>query len=46
MNVARRLVRELRGRRARRAPGPRERKLVSLLPAAWRRFIAAPRFWR
>ena len=46
MNVARRLVRELRGRRARRAPGPRERKLVSLLPAAWRRFTAAPRFWR
>jgi CHAD domain-containing protein len=46
MEVARRLVRELRGRRTRRAPGPRERKLVSLLPAAWRRFTRAPRFWR
>ncbi|HET9733874.1 MAG TPA: CHAD domain-containing protein [Burkholderiales bacterium] len=47
MEVARRLVRELRGgKRTRRAPGPRERKLVSLLPAAWRRFTCAPRFWR
>jgi CHAD domain-containing protein len=46
MEVARRLVRELRGRRTRRAPGPRERKRVSLLPAAWRRFTWAPRFWR
>jgi triphosphatase len=46
MEVARRLVRELRGRRARRAPGLRERKLVSLLPAAWGRFTGAPRFWR
>lgn len=46
MEVARRLVRELRGTRTRREPGLRERKLVSLLPAAWRRFAAAPRFWR
>ncbi len=46
MEVSRRLVRELRGRRARRQPGSRERKLVSLLPAAWRRFTWAPRFWR
>jgi CHAD domain-containing protein len=46
MQVARRLVQELRGRRTRRAPGPRECKLVSLLPAAWRRFSSAPRFWR
>jgi len=46
MEVARRLVQELRGKRTRRAPGPRERKLVSLLPAAWRRFTSAPRFWR
>lgn len=46
MEVARRLVRALRGKRTRREPGPRERKLVSLLPAAWRRFVRAPRFWR
>jgi CHAD domain-containing protein len=46
MEVARRLVRELRGRRTRRAPGLRESKLVSLLPAAWRRFTGAPRFWK
>lgn len=45
MEAARRLLRELRGKRARRPPGPRERKLVSLLPAAWRRFTWAPRFW-
>lgn len=46
IEVARRLARELRGRYTRRAPGRRERKLVSLLPAAWRRFTRAPRFWR
>jgi len=46
MEVSRRLMREMRGRRARREPDARERKLVSLLPAAWRRFTSAPRFWR
>jgi triphosphatase len=46
MEVARRLTRELRGKHVRQEPGPRERKLVSLLPAAWRRFTWAPRFWR
>jgi triphosphatase len=46
MEVARRLARELRGTRTRRAPGLRQRKLASLLPAAWRRYTGAPRFWR
>lgn len=45
MQVARRLVRELRGRRARRLPGTRERELIASLPVAWRGFAAAPRFW-
>jgi CHAD domain-containing protein len=46
MEVARRLTRQVRGTRAPRRLGQRERKLVSLLPAAWRRFAWAPRFWR
>jgi triphosphatase len=46
MEVARRLMRELGRERARGKPGPRERKLFSLLPAAWRRLASAPRFWR
>jgi CHAD domain-containing protein len=46
MEVARRLTRQVRGTRAPRRLGQRERKLVSLLPAAWRRFTWAPRFWR
>jgi triphosphatase len=45
MEVARRLMRELRRERTRGKPGPRERKLVSLLPAAWQRFASTPRFW-
>ena len=44
LEVARRLTRQLMGREAR--PGERERKLLSQLPGAWRRFAAAPRFWR
>lgn len=44
--VARRLAREMTGKRPRREPGVRERALISQLPAAWRGFKAAPRFWR
>jgi CHAD domain-containing protein len=46
IEVARRLTRLVRGTRTRQRPGQRERKLVSLLPAAWRAFTWAPRFWR
>jgi CHAD domain-containing protein len=46
LEVARRLRRELTGERARRRVDQRERKLLSQLPAAWRRFASAPRFWR
>lgn len=47
LEVARRLLREMTGAPVhRRAPGPRERKLIEELPAAWRRFARAPRFWR
>jgi CHAD domain-containing protein len=44
--VARRLARELGGSKPRRTPGARERALLAQLPGAWRRFTAAPRFWR
>jgi len=44
IEVARRLTRKLAGRKARSEE--RERKLLSQLPGAWRRFAAAPRFWR
>ena len=44
--VARRLERKLKGKAPRRAPGARERQLIAQLPVAWRRFAAAPRFWR
>jgi CHAD domain-containing protein len=44
LEVARRLTRQLSGREARSEK--RERKLLSDLPGAWRRFAAAPRFWR
>lgn len=44
LEVARRLTRQLAGREARSQE--RERKLLSDLPGAWRRFAAAPRFWR
>lgn len=43
LEVARRLTRQLSGREMR--SGERERKLLSELPGAWRRFAAAPRFW-
>jgi len=44
LEVARRLSRQLG---ARRAPArARERELLEQLPAAWRRFASAPRFWR
>jgi CHAD domain-containing protein len=44
--VARRLARELGGSKPRRTPSARERALIAQLPGAWRRFTAAPRFWR
>lgn len=44
--VARRLARVLSGKAPRRVPGTREPGLIRRLPAAWRRFAAAPRFWR
>jgi hypothetical protein len=44
LEVAQRLTRELSGREAR--SGKHERMLLSQLPGAWRRFAAAPRFWR
>ena len=44
--VARRLARELGGSKPHREPGIRERALIAQLPGAWRRFKAAPRFWR
>jgi len=44
LEVARRLTRQLSGRDTR--PKERERKLLSELAGAWRRFAAAPRFWR
>ncbi|HEX9183587.1 MAG TPA: CHAD domain-containing protein [Burkholderiales bacterium] len=46
MEVTRRLLRELRGTGARRAPGRRERELIAMLPTGWRGFASAPRFWR
>jgi CHAD domain-containing protein len=42
--VRRRIAREMGGRRA--PVGARERVLLAQLPAAWRRFARAPRFWR
>lgn len=42
--VARRVLRELS--RGSSAASARERALIARLPAAWRRFAAAPRFWR
>jgi CHAD domain-containing protein len=42
--VARRLTLQLSGRDTR--PKERERKLLSQLTAAWRQFVASPRFWR
>jgi CHAD domain-containing protein len=44
LEVARRLTRQLSGHNA--PAQTRERKLFAQLPAAWRRFAAAPRFWR
>lgn len=44
LDVGRRLRAELEAPAVR--PRPRERQLVSRLPAAWRRFATAPRFWR
>jgi CHAD domain-containing protein len=45
LEVARRLLRELGVKGARRAYAIRERVLVRALPAAWRRFTRAPRFF-
>ena len=45
LEVSRRLLQELTGRRLRRFAAPRERQLLARLPGAWRRFAAAPRFW-
>lgn len=42
--VARRVARELS--RIIPAATPRERALIARLPAAWRRFATAPRFWQ
>lgn len=44
LEVAQRLTRQLQGRNA--PAQTRVRKLFAQLPAAWRRFAAAPRFWR
>lgn len=44
LEVARRLTLQLSGRNTR--PKERERKLLLQLTAAWRRFVAPPRFWR
>ena len=46
MEVARRLTRELAGKRRPASPTVRERALLRQLPRAWERFAAAPRFWR
>lgn len=46
MEVARRLTRELTGKRRPASPTVRERALLRQLPRAWERFAAAPRFWR
>ena len=46
LEVARRLLRVLGVKGARRAYGIRERELVRALPASWRRFTRAPRFWK
>jgi CHAD domain-containing protein len=44
LEVARRLQAELTGKAPRR--GGKSGKLLAQLPAAWRQFAAAPRFWR
>jgi CHAD domain-containing protein len=44
LEVARRLQAELTGRKRRR--GSKTAKLLAQLPAAWRQFAGAPRFWR
>jgi CHAD domain-containing protein len=46
LEVARRLTRELTGKRRTRLTSMRERRLLRRLPAAWKRYTAAPRFWR
>lgn len=46
LEVARRLARELGAARPRRMDASRERSLIAQLPAAWRRFTSAPRFWK
>jgi triphosphatase len=43
IDVARRLTRQLSGRKA--PAWAREHALLARLPAAWRRFAEAPRFW-
>ena len=46
LEVARRLTRELTGKRRPASPTVREQALLRQLPRAWERFAAAPRFWR
>jgi triphosphatase len=46
LDVGRRLRAELDAPAVRPRPRTRERQLVSRLPAAWRRFATASRFWR
>jgi CHAD domain-containing protein len=46
VDVGRRLRAELAAPAVRPRTRTRERRLVSRLPAAWRRFATAPRFWR
>lgn len=45
LEVLRGLLRELGAKPPRRAHAIRERALIARLPAAWRRFTRAPRFW-
>ena len=46
LEVARRLTQELTGKRQTRLASIRERRLLRRLPATWKRFTSAPRFWR